>query len=517
MSRTLSKILVICALVAVFPLMIVGTVFASYFSVEASVTVEVQIDSYSDAADAYARIDCGNETLAIEKVGKSEKKAEITKGHLSEVSLSANSKGYTFEGWFVGDSKAYAVAHQNGTAELIKNEDLKFVITDYENLTAVFNIVEYTIGYNYKPTPVDAATTVAPTDGEGNSLTTFNYGEKLPELTYEGLSHKFGGWKLVGDESEKLYDVAIFESSKDIVLEAIWIEQPKFEVKYFDAPNTEAWETVSNVYAGTDYDVLAIEEVVPAARIKAGYAYAWQDENGNTINDSYTINGNFNLYLKEQEIKYSAKLIADGAVFNGHVEAEFGIKSYSSLQAWFNAENWSVEPSYNQVSGLKFGETTYSFDETGLAGFVTAVVDANPTATPESAVEISVIVDKYFTTFKVTNGVTFITTGVDKNVYLFDDIGVIPFSLPGTKTISDTSKTLYEVLNLKNEGEMVKLYNANGTEVELSSININGVQIVGLSGDTTVAELIEKLYKATDAKSDTFTVESMEIHFVAVA
>ena len=513
MSRTLSKILVICAMVAVFPLMIVGTVFASYFSVEANLAVEVYVNAYSQSEDAYARIDSGNQTIAIEKIGESDKKEEISQGHLSEVTLSANCEGYTFEGWFVGDGKEYALAHQNGTAELIEDETLNFVITDYAKLTAIFNIVEYTIGYNYQATPGAETTTTAPTDNGGNALTSFNYGEALPELAFNGLSHKFGGWKLVGDTSDKVYEVAIFdESIENIVLEAIWVEQPKFDVKYFDA-NAQELKTVSDIYYGTEYTALAISDVVPADKIKAGHQYSWQDVNGNTLSSAYVVMEDFNIYLKEEEIKYSAKLTTTGAIFDGYTEATFGIKSNSSIQAWFVLENWSTEQSYNTVTALKVGETTYEINETGLSSFLNGIVTANPTSAPETATEIEVVVEEYFTTFKVSNGITFGTSGIDTDVYLFDD--GFAFTLPGARTF-DSTKTVYELLNLKEEESVTKLYNADGYEVTLKYLIINGISIE-VTGNETLSEVIEIMYNddrfAEVSLGEEYTVSTIHAYF----
>ena len=53
MSRTLSKILVICALVVVVPLMVVGTTLAAYFSINSTVKIASYVvdDNYAVKAD----------------------------------------------------------------------------------------------------------------------------------------------------------------------------------------------------------------------------------------------------------------------------------------------------------------------------------------------------------------------------------------------------------------------------------------------------------------------------------
>ena len=78
MSRTLSKILVICAMVVLFPLMIVGTTFAAYYSIDASVVVKAYTNKISNSSEAYAQVVYD---------GKAEQDFTITDSHMKDISL----------------------------------------------------------------------------------------------------------------------------------------------------------------------------------------------------------------------------------------------------------------------------------------------------------------------------------------------------------------------------------------------------------------------------------------------
>ena len=54
MSRTFSKILIICAMVVIFPLLIVGTSLAAYYSISAIVEVDTYVNYTNVHADSNA-------------------------------------------------------------------------------------------------------------------------------------------------------------------------------------------------------------------------------------------------------------------------------------------------------------------------------------------------------------------------------------------------------------------------------------------------------------------------------
>ena len=54
MSRKFSKVMIICAMVVLFPLLIVGTAFASYYSISAIVEVDTYVNYSNVSADANA-------------------------------------------------------------------------------------------------------------------------------------------------------------------------------------------------------------------------------------------------------------------------------------------------------------------------------------------------------------------------------------------------------------------------------------------------------------------------------
>ena len=150
MSKTLSKILVICAMVIIAPLMIVGTAFASFYSIEATVNFFAYTGEVENL-DAFAEVKHGE---------SADSELSISKGHKQEISVSTHSTGYDFLGWFEGTIEEY----KNGTAALISNESLlKIKVEDYSNVVAAFKIKSYTIeSWSYLETPEAAVKTTAP-------------------------------------------------------------------------------------------------------------------------------------------------------------------------------------------------------------------------------------------------------------------------------------------------------------------------------------------------------------------
>ena len=327
MSRTLSKILVICALVVVVPLMIVGTAFASFYSIEASINVQVYTGEVENEK-AFAH---------VQYKTKANTNLEIIAGHLKEIKIKTNSVGYDFVGWYAGTVEDYKAETE---AEFIsQDESIKVGMTNYENLVAVFELKTYNVtGWNYLSTPISSATTDAP----AGAKTEYVWGEELPTFEYD--TYKFRGWQVAGDET--YYTEAKFETSGDVALDATtaWVQNEQVEVKYYDdEENVLASETI---YKGKEYSVKEIQAIVSTA--VPGYAYSWVDAEGVAFEEVVDVTEEFegnelNIYLKKEIINYTATVVANNdGQYTEEATVNFTVEDYEALEALFDADNYAT-------------------------------------------------------------------------------------------------------------------------------------------------------------------------------
>lgn len=505
MSRTLSKILIICAMVVIIPLMIVGTAFATYYSIDATVGVAVYTGQTEDPNGAFAVVQYKDETGT---------ELEITEGHLNEITLRTVSNGYNFVGWFEGTAADYS---SSAEPKFTENE-ITIKMTDYANLLAVFEIKEFDVSYDYLAQGDDEETTQeVPADGK----THYTFGETLPVLTYE--NYNFLGWRIQGDE--KIYTTASFETTENIVLEAVWQEQSKVTIQY--RLNADTIISTEEVYKDRTV-VLSSVETLAAEYMEDGYTYSWADADNATItqiNIPSSYEGTtYDIYLKATAISYTAQLQTSAdATYNGSTEITFTVENYAALAEMLDASNWETAYSFYSFDGLTYNSTTYTDAQT----LVDAVVAANPEST--TAITLQAVINKNFTTFTVTNGINCYVEG-NEDVYLLDDIDrEVAYSsyLSGTQTKSSES-TIYQLLNMVVDGEIRQLYLADETPVQFSGIRIylqttderNSFEIETIngqpiSGETTLLEVIEEILSRgyEVAEGETFTLTAMTAWF----
>lgn len=512
-------------MIAVLPLMIAGTALASYYSIDATVSVSVFVDEESVLQDvAYAKVVFKD---------KSEEEHTITKGHQSKVNLKAVSNGYAFKGWYAGDKAAYELDLTDGTVEFaFETEAISVGMTDYEKLMAVYDINKFDVSYSYKANPNDASDiyTTPETDDGTATQRIYNYGDLFQVLDYEGEDFRFAGWKIVGDETETIYTSATFETTEPITLTAVWQEQNEINVNYYlSIADQDSLKTVS-IYENQLYTLEDAEGIVPEGTIKNGYRYAWQDKDGREL-QTVSSTSNIDVYLKTEEIVYTATLDfskADNTTFEKENEVRFTIENFNNINDWFVAENWKTEYTFHNFAGLEFAGTTYR-TSAEIENLVNAIVDQNPKGL-DAPVELAVIVNKNLKNFNVSNGIVF-KAAVDgsssylENVYKQSDLPTQPDFSDGapmvlaTRKIASTS-TVYELLNMGANGE-IKLYTKKGNEVALSalSITINGKTITIIIKDAmTLNDMIQQiinggLITGIDATAETFEVTSMVAYF----
>lgn len=505
MSRTLSKILIICAMVVLFPLMIIGTAFATYYSINANVLVSTFVNVASMSDDAYAHVVYNN---------KADISFDITQSHLSKVSLNATAKGYNFIGWFLGDAEAYSVAKETDKVEYVsESAELTFDIVDYSELLAVFEIQTYNnVSYSYESTPNGEIVTVVPEGGK----TVYNYGDTLPTLTYAGLDYTFKGWT-VKDGDGTVYTTATFEKTSDIVLEAVWEPTKEVTVTYYDG------ETL----LGSPEQILVNQEYIltdPLTLIEAenGYDYSWMTADGTSITELNNQATDINIYLKKEAIVYTVNVNLTDAKFDGTTPSvTFTVEDNTNLNAWIDSERWSTDYSYNEVSGLIYNTVHYNFaGVSDLNSLAQAIVTDNPRG-ENRTITVDVEIDTNFANFEVEGAISGILLGTETPVYASegdlpnDGIGGSPLKLTGRS--GSSSLTLNDMLNLTANDGKAYAYDAdlgNGYEVSLArlgvTIRVGGEEttlFVDVDGNMKVADVINAVYEEYSSISlaETFT------------
>jgi len=521
MSRTLSKILVTCAMIAVFPLIIVGTAFAAYFSIDASVNVGVYTNQLSPAADAYAQV------LYNGKANSD--KILIKQGHTNTIELKATAKGYDFKGWFAGDKESYAAAHQAGTVKFAMEDDVVTVgMTDYQKLLAVFEIQENEVSYAYKATPDATENTLTTPETDDSDATTriYYYGENLPILVAPTAQYSFGGWKVVGDETNTIYTQATFSGLKDITLEAVWNENLEIKVNYYNNKNDEEplWTEIDIVYQNQEYTLKDLETVKADFVKEAGYAYSWVDEDGNSITKIKS-EKDVNVYLAKTAINYSAVLTINESYkefinTNIATDVSFTAENMSALEAWLNVENWTTKYSFHKFAGIKVGETTYTDFNTFKAA-AESIITNNPNGT-ETALSAEVVLKKNFTKVEVTEKVSYKLAHAQNPNIAIDNIYTEAGSVKDEITGENEVNSIDNILELIHMDENSKFYDAdknaetrNPVELSRVRVTINGTQkVYRISANMTVNDLIELIVQDYTLDGvDILTISTVEVIF----
>ncbi|MBP3431877.1 MAG: hypothetical protein J6K39_03385 [Clostridia bacterium] len=516
MSRTFSKIMVVCAMVILLPLMVVCTAFAAYNAIDAIVNVKTIVDVKSVDQSVYASVMYdgeSNETFTIKK-GHTQK-AEI-KAHYSKAA-------YEFLGWFVGDEKKYESAKANNTVELNNAETLSFNMTDAENYLAVYEIVKYDVSYDYPEDPeVDIDDVFSTTAPEGGKYQ-YNYGEALPTLTTTNPEYYFAGWVVNGAR----YTTATFAQADTYVLAHPWLEVEKVAITF------KAGDTVlktEDVIKDQTYVLPTVEDLIAGTSVEnsykvAGYTYSWAI-NGATVTQinptaACTVEIKATPIQYTATLKYDASLLAEGQV----VEAvTFTVEDYDGFDAWFNLD---LKYSFTSIKGFNFKNGTT--DKTVLAygtGASLAEFVAEDFPTTSASVEIEMLINSDYSSLKVT-GTTSFKAGsgsiFNKDVYKLVDVnGVEDYEvvegLDGAQKLG--TQTIKELLDV--EGTTLAASNGDGTytEVKLVALIVNGHELsVPVDGRENVYDLIEALLangKTSAVDGEVFTINSLQACFETI-
>lgn len=510
MSRTLSKIFVICALVAVLPLMIIGTAFAAYYSINATVSIEVYVDQ--DVNGGHAEVSYGDQT------GRVGKKLEITDGHLKKVTFKTSSVGYDFVGWYAGTYKAFASELEQGTdihdiKYVVKTKDAKVEMTDYQNLVAVFAAKHFIVSYKYTIGKSGTETQHTPTsnkglvvDGEevktdGEDLTEeFLYGEKLHTIELKGDdTQSFDGW-YVG-EGDKKYTTATFTEEGEITLTGKWEESRKITLKYLDENGHElTTKTVGGAPKTDPYadHTFTLEDPLAFTYgegfVKDGYTYGWRNVKTGEIVTSIFSSEDVTVKISRTAVVYTAKLVCEdeGIQLKDSVQSTitFTVEDKTVLDAWKDASNYATTYKFWHFDKLTYNGATVTDFATDV---IDRVVAEHTNETAEVEITASKKSDVTEITFETLEYKSEGDTTFNGDVYRDSESNKMDAE-NGALSESDLSKTLYDLFGFNADTKFYK-ESTHENEVFMRQISLNGKYTIAVTAETTLADFIEKIYE----------------------
>lgn len=501
MSRSLSKILAVCALVAIIPLMVAGTALACYYSVSATMIIEVYKNAVSPSSEADAQ---------VAYKGKQDTSFEITTGHKKSITLQAMGQGYDFEGWFKGTVDEYTTQVAIGQVEFVSDEvEATFAMSDYENLVAVFSLIDYdAVTYEYIVDP--AAQTISTKVPVTNAADAdYVYGDVLPTLAQPD-GWRFMGWKIKGSTTDtEVYTTATFQQRENVVLEAVWEEVDPITITYYLADGS-VYQTVTDAYPGKEHTLLAL----PAAT--AGYVNAWT-VNGLEVTDKISPEDDTTVTLVSTAINYRAVLAQnDGLEYVAIKKATFTDVNVEQLEELFKADNYEVKYSFQTVK-TSAGAVVVTFNSTDYTT-ATALKDAILAAKPAGSatdIEISITVESALTTVE-SNNKSYWAEG--SHVYQaaspIQSGNELNERFGNQKSSCSISDSVLDLLNISDtDGTMIDLKDDEGNAVVLEYIVVNGKDITYRAG-MTVADLMDKYFEMSGTTPTATTTITLEAYFI---
>ncbi len=543
MSRTLSKILVICALVVILPLTIVGTAFAAYYSVDAVVNITIQIVGETAAEGSTTAL------AGVRYNGKDmEENFVVKRSHLDTVTLQAVGVGYDFLGWYEGTAESDAeelIADGESIGE--GSAELTFDMKAEKSYVAVFQVVKYKVAWHYVTTPdngLDQDVQSVEPNGVASS-TTYVYGAELPTLSEDGVTgyygHKNGAWCMYnvdgGIDKTAHYARAEFnvapEERENITLTYDWVKQGVVRVNYYNYADRTNPSRVA----------LAVDEVTKATANEYNYAtsfaaksieaeagYHWTTFHRYNGRDLATVEAedlsksevgeSVDIFVNRDYVTYKASITASEAAeeYTGANNIEFKVNEVQNAQTlfadFFNEDKYEKVYSFYELQGIKVGSGSLieSTNANALSTALTSFINEhkNETATLEFTASF-----RTEFTISVTDNVKFSSTDeahLDNNPEVYTEQKT-QLQEKNLSAAVATTKTLEEYFELKEIGN---LYDSNGDgrqEVQFWAVKVNDETITGLTLSSTINDLIEKVQGTLKAQDGKFTVQSLEVVF----
>lgn len=441
MSKKLAKVLLICALVVILPLFVAGTVIAVYYSMNAVTTFEVYTNNSTVAAPAI--------TSASATVEYDAEKGtySVINGHSKNTSVEYTGEGFNLDYWFDGSREDYvkligdiaAATDEDKTAleasldekKISNSEILSFKTGDYENITAVFSIIEFKdVQYSIKTTPNGAEVT---------GTVDLVYGQSLAEALGYNIentdTHDFLGY-IINDDESKIYTNATFpevEEGGNIIISTLWKETPKYQVRYMinGQPLKDGLgaEVLSDEFTRQNYGSITI--INPMDYKTDGYTAALRyrgiDFTAVTLNmlanPDYDAAVNYiDVDFVETPINYNIQIntTESTATYNGATTFSVNAENYATFETVKDVNNWEFDQFTWEFSNFTYNTLSYTTSE----DLIEAITTANPDSAP-TTINVTVNFNKIATTYRFN--LYDATAGKDLGAYveITDDDGFI--------------------------------------------------------------------------------------------
>ena len=379
MSKHLMKILSICAMVILLPLIIVGAALCITEAIPVTLTIYQGGNegdyTYTDSTLApsakvsiFLRDDTNSSWIEqIDEEGYPVTQVSVQKNDEIKVVFS-DSIGYDFQGWYKGSPTEY---NENSTARETKTE-YTFFIRGNTSLTAIRNIMTYTVQYTGL---YNDGTNIE--DDENLVLSeNLQYNEPLltlsPKLTDDQTpenSAQFRGWVVEGSTGEVVTRANFASSTLEgeaYTLSAIWSDQAT--VIYWNSQNQRI---ATHYFTAENYssDLLVWSDEYNTF-LTRGYQFdSWVngDKQEFRLPESFT-QGVYNIYIKETPIVYS-NTIENSAIDNTQTTLTYDVANKF-------ADGVPFEREYYTFLGISYNGNLYAYtvDESDPKNVITDYV-----------------------------------------------------------------------------------------------------------------------------------------------
>ena len=334
MSKYLIKILSVCAVVILLPLVIVGSALCVTEAMGCTLTV-VADGTESTFAGA------GTEsTISIFIDGEKQESNKIVVKKNTEVTVTYTGTGYDFQGWYKGN---YAELNANSKAESTETA-YTFAVRQSQVMTAVRNVKKYTVTYAGTMDDGETAVNITPATEQVVYGQPLQVVESLTDAIWEG-------WYVADSQLATPTKVANFPESGSYTLNPVFGNQ--MAVTYYKGTTPIKTNYVMETTYGT-YALLGEADV--AEYITPGYTFAGWEYDGNVIAalPEYKPEG-YALYLKESLNEYVVvvkKSAVDDTTTNISYNVRAGFANYTVTRGGYN------------LLGLKYNDVIYSYNDT---------------------------------------------------------------------------------------------------------------------------------------------------------
>lgn len=412
MTKTVYKIMLICALVLILPLAIVGSVLIITTADDIDINVGYYIDSdeaiKNKAIDAYVKV-----------LVDGEDETELTMNKSEDVTFSVKVKGYKFLGWYVGDVDSYVA---NKEPEFISTKpEITLKAYQYPKLTAVCNIIRYEVEY---------ANDLEVENFDRTSLkTNLVYGESLDSLDgLRGTDYYFAGWT-VGKNGAEIYTRATFPEAKDIVLYPKWEETCTIKYFYKDALSSsrQIGDTVYYTQRNLDNDEVEMLDVNDLTQYnvplpQAGYYYDWSTSVDTYSQATFTAFVDYSFYLYQVPYTYKVSVNSNDSTYVGAenlgktdvMKFEVNVQNIDEELGIYISTNW--EKTNYSLNGFTFNNNVYP----SATELLQAIREAYPTGT-KSTIEVSLSWEYDFTSLEISDAMYYRIWNKNTDTYVYNE------------------------------------------------------------------------------------------------